>query len=178
MRKFILVENNHQVALGDTLINRCIVETPFGPASVEQKILVTEDIIPKLIDNNIIKEVPAVNVLPEEKMNIEYYINNIANRLGLPFVSTSNILSEIERMFPTTFFNIILKEIAVEIDKNYPDHIQESPEIFVVSSLNGRITKANKAVIKSYNNFAAFRSIEDARVACRIMRKYIKKLFN
>ena len=117
MRKFILVENNHQVALGDTLINRCTIETPFGPASVEQKILVTEDIIPKLIDNNIIKEVPTISVLPEEKMSIEYYISNIANRLSLSFVDTSHILSEIERMFPTTFFNIILKRIILSEKK-------------------------------------------------------------
>ena len=43
--------------------------------------------------------------------------------------------------------------------------------------LDGRITKANKAYIKNYRNFAAFRTIEDAKIACRIVKPILKEMF-
>ena len=42
---------------------------------------------------------------------------------------------------------------------------------------DGRITKANKAHIKNYRNFAAFRSVEDARIACRFLKGSLKEMF-
>ena len=42
---------------------------------------------------------------------------------------------------------------------------------------DGRITKANKAHIKNYRNFAAFRTVEDAKTACSIVRDILKELF-
>ena len=70
-----------------------------------------------------------------------------------------------------------MREIAIELDLKYKDHIQDSPKIYVVSLLDGRITEANKAHIKNYKNFAAFRSIEDAKIACRITRDILKEMF-
>ena len=43
--------------------------------------------------------------------------------------------------------------------------------------LDGRITKANKAYIKNYRNFAAFRTIEDAKIACRIVKPILTEMF-
>lgn len=43
--------------------------------------------------------------------------------------------------------------------------------------LDGRITKANKAHIKNYRNFAAFRSVSDAKIACSIVRDVLKEMF-
>ena len=63
------------------------------------------------------------------------------------------------------------------MDKKYEDHIENSPEIYVISLLDGRITKANKAHIKNYRNFAAFRTIGDAKIACNIVKELLKELF-
>jgi hypothetical protein len=43
--------------------------------------------------------------------------------------------------------------------------------------LDGRIYKVNKAHIKNYRNFAAFRSIEDAKTACKILREILKSMY-
>ena len=42
---------------------------------------------------------------------------------------------------------------------------------------DGRITKANKAHIKNYRNFAGFRTIEDAKIGCTITRDILKEMF-
>ena len=72
---------------------------------------------------------------------------------------------------------MVLREIAIELDKKYEDHIENSPEIYVISMLDGKIAKANKAHIKNYRNFAAFRTIEDAKIACRIVKPILKEMF-
>ena len=82
-----------------------------------------------------------------------------------------------DSILPAAAFSMVLREIAVELDKKYEDHIENSPEIYVISMLDGRITKANKAHIKNYRNFSAFRTIEDARIACRIVKPILKEMF-
>ena len=82
-----------------------------------------------------------------------------------------------DSILPAAALSIILREIATELDKKYKDHIEKSPEIYVISTLDGRITKANKAHIRNYRNFAAFRTIEDAKIACKIVKPILKEMF-
>ena len=74
--------------------------------------------------------------------------------------------------------SLLLKTIAVELDKKYPDHIKNSKEIYSISLISGKIGKIYKEKIKSFNNFAAFRTMEDAEVAYHIMAEYIELTFN
>lgn len=91
---------------------------------------------------------------------------------------TCNFLDRVAEVNKMASFNIILKEIAIIIDKKYPDHIRNSEEIFSISSLNGKIVRVkNINKIKTFKNFAAFRNIEDARTACRILSSILKGLF-
>ena len=66
-------------------------------------------------------------------------------------------------------------ETKVPMELDY--YIEKSPEIYIISTLDGRITKANKAHIKNYRNFAAFRTIEDDKIACTITRDILKEMF-
>lgn len=109
--------------------------------------------------------------------DVEYYIEKIAKRLGWSVVKTDKFLLKVHEIYPIAAFNIILREIAVELDKKYPDHIENSPEIFVLSTLDGRIVRANKSTIKNYRNFAAFRTLEDAKTACKILRNILKWMY-
>lgn len=182
MKKFYL-QNGKEVQIGDTICKVEKVKHPlFGEGNVVEHILVNKETLPKLIKAGIILERTAKGgeVTPtnsEIPIDLEYYVQKIADRLGWHIDKTYNYLNNVDAILPAAAFSMVLREIAIELDKKYEDHIENSPEIYVISMLNGRITKANKAHIKNYRNFAAFRSIEDAKIACRIVKSILKEMF-
>lgn len=114
----------------------------------------------------------------EDDSKAGFYINKLAEQKGWEPKKVVGWLDSIYEVSPMAAFNILLRVIAVHLDQKYEDHIEKSEEIFVVSSLDGRIKKVCKAHIKNYRNFAAFRTLEDAKFACRVMRVPLKKMFS
>ena len=176
----IYLKNGKEVQLGDTLTKVSEKKNPlFGEGIVVQHIVVTKDILPQLLEAGIVTttkpEKPVAKT--EVPMELEYYIQKIAEKLGWKVEKACNYLNSVDTILPAAAFSMVLREIAIELDKKYEDHIEKSPEIYVISMLDGRITKANKAHIKNYRNFAAFRTIEDAKIACTITRDILKELF-
>lgn len=178
MEKFYL-KNGEEVKIGDTIIETSKKTNPYFNKTSIKYIKVTEDILPKLLDDGIIisKSEKPVETKYKVPMKLEYYIQKIADKFGWKIDKTYNYLNNVYIINPAAAFSIVLKEIAIELDKKYKDHIEKSPEIYVISMFDGRITKANKAHIKNYRNFAAFRSVEDAKIACSIMKDILKELF-
>lgn len=121
-------------------------------------------------------EVVASPSSTDDVKDFEYYIAKIAERKGWKFERTNKWLKEIEQEYPAAAFNIVLKEIAIDLDKKYPDHISESEHIYVISTANGRIVEADKTKIRNYKNFAAFRTIDDAKFACKVLRQSLKDM--
>ena len=177
----IYLKNGKEVQLGDTLTKVSEEKNPFfGKGTVVHHIVVTKDILPKLLEAGIVtttKPVKSVVKKTEVPMELEYYIQKIADKLGWKVEKVYNYLNSVDAILPAAAFSMVLREIAIELDKKYEDHIEKSPEIYVISTLDGRITKANKAHIKNYRNFAAFRTIEDAKIACTITRDILKEMF-
>ena len=176
----IYLTNGKEVQIGDTLTKVSKVKDPFfGKGTIVQHIVVTEDILPQLLEAGIVTTAKPAKSVVETKvpMELEYYIQKIAERLGWKIEKVYNYLNSVDTILPAAAFSIVLREVAVELDKKYKDHIEKSPEIYVVSLLDGRITKTNKAHIKNYRNFAAFRTVEDAKIACSIVRDILKELF-
>lgn len=112
----------------------------------------------------------------DDVKNFEYYIAKIAERKGWKFERAYRWLKEIEQECPIAAFNIVLKEIAIDLDKKYPDHISNSEHIYAISTINGRIVEADKTKIRNYRNFAAFRTVEDAKFACKVLRQPLKDM--
>ena len=177
----IYLKNGKEVKLDDTLIKVPKVKDPFfGKGTViEHVIKVTKDILPKLLEAGIVTTKLDEKPVAETKipMELDYYIEKIANKLNWKVEKVYNYLNNVDTILPAAAFSMVLREIAIELDKKYEDHIEKSPEIYVISLLDGRITKANKAHIKNYRNFAAFRTIEDAKIACTITRDILKEMF-
>lgn len=109
--------------------------------------------------------------------NIGFYVSQAGKKLGIDPLSACKLLEMVAAMNPAACFNILLREVAVELDKKYPNHIENSKEIYYINAFNGTIVKADKAWIRTYRNFAAFRTVEDARIACKILRPIMKELF-
>lgn len=180
--KKIYLKNGKEVQLGDILTKVAKVKDPFfGKDTVikQVQVKVTKDILPKLIEAGIVTTtIPKKPVAEAEvPMELEYYIQKIAEKYGWKIEKVYNYLNSVDTILPAAAFSMVLREIAIELDKKYEDHIEKSPEIYVISILDGRITKANKAHIKNYRNFAAFRTIEDAKIACTITRDILKEMF-
>lgn len=184
MEKFYL-NNGKEVQIGDTLTKVIKTKHPlFGEGTMVESIVVTEAAIPQLLKAGIIfksvgKAVKGTeeHKIGEKQLSLDYYIEKLAKRLGWKVEKVYNYLNTIDSVYPAAAFSMILREVAIELDKKYEDHIEKSPEIYVVSMFDGRITKANKAHIKNYRNFAAFRTVEDAKTACSIVRGILKELF-
>lgn len=181
MERFILTQNGKEVKIGDKLVRYGVVNTPLGKGYIADEITVDEKVLSELLKAGVIKAIdgkPEVKEnVPTVPMELRYYIGKIANRLGWKIEKVYNYLNSIDSIMPAAAFSMVLREIAIELDKKYKDHIENSPEIYVISTFDGRIAKANKAHIKNYRNFAAFRSIEDAKIACRITRDILKDMF-
>ena len=183
MEKFYL-KNGKEVKIGDTLTKVIKTKHPLlGEGTVVESVVVTKATLPKLIERGIITTSPGSDfdvdkVMPTEShMNLHYYVEKLAKKLNWKVEKMYSYLNTIDSVYPAAAFSIVLREVAIELDKKYEDHIEKSPEIYVVSMLDGRITKANKAHIKNYRNFAAFRTVEDAKTACSIVREILKDLF-
>lgn len=178
--KKIYLKNGKEVQLGDILTKVSKVKDSFfGKGTVIENVKVTKDILSNLIESGIVTTTKPAKSVVETKvpMELEYYIQKIADKLGWKIEKTYNYLNSVDAILPVAAFSMVLREIAIELDKKYEDHIEKSPEIYVISMFDGRITKANKAYIKNYRNFAAFRTIEDAKIACTITRDILKEMF-
>ena len=185
MKKFIL-KNGKEVKMGDKLLKHGVVDSLLGKVTIMQEVIVDEKTLPELIKAGVLTQVDCAHgadcpckhcTKGEVPMDMNFYIEKIAARLGWKPEKVYSYLNNVDSILPAAAFSMVLREIAVELDKKYEDHIENSPEIYVISMLDGRITKANKAYIKNYRNFAAFRTIEDAKIACRIVKPILKEMF-
>lgn len=177
MEKFILNQSGKEIKVGDIIVREC----SSGGVYLCHKFVVDKLLLTYLVSIGAVRVVEVDSkkdtATPSIPMEIDYYVSKVAKRLGWKDEDTRNILTSMDVTYPSVVLSLLLKEIAIELDMKYPDHINNSPKIYSVSLCNGKITEVNKATIKNYKNFAAFRSIEDAKVACRIMRNYLKYIF-
>lgn len=146
---------------------KILVVTSFGPVLLD----VIKEHLPK--EATKIKEPLKSN----PSVNLGYYITKIAKRKGWTVEEVNSWLGSIKDENPGSAFSIVAREIALDLDRKYDDHIENSEKIYTVSTLDGRIHEVCKAHIKNYRNFAAFRTIEDARFACTILRDILKEMF-
>ena len=170
--KMILCETQKEIKMGDIIaIN---MENIFQEEVVHLK--VNEINLPILIKLGyiILVEGKSKTEIPTD---LNYYIKKLAKKKGCSQIIMNEYLEFIMNINKSCIFSILLREIALTIDEQYADHINESEEIYGISLSNCKIIKLNKKNIRNYKNFAAFRSIEDANIACDILKNLIKKMF-
>lgn len=178
MKKYFTKEGK-EVKLGDKFIAEVKKKNMYSRIEVT----VTRETLPCLISFGYITEKEVQDKIPNsefingEKSTIGYYINKIALRLNWNSNKTVKYLDNINNIYPKTVFDILLKEIAIELDKKYEDHITKSPNIYGISSINGEVVKLDKNAIVNYKNFAAFRTEEDAHIATIILNPIMKEIF-
>ena len=172
MNKLKLKETGKEVKMGEKLIK--VVELFGIPVPVAQ-IEVNETTLPDLIKHGIVVTEGSDSDID---ITIEGAVQHLANRIGWNKENLERYFSNLYKISPAAVFEIVLKEVAILLDKKYPNHISNSKEIWVINKVNGEIQKLkDMSKIKSLQHFAAFRSIEDAKIACRITRDILKEMF-
>lgn len=169
-RDCLYLKNGEEVHIGDIL------------AKGNKLYVVDEKTIPGLIERGALCTKESLSEKKKDaddtsKDNLAFYINKVAQRFGWKPAKACNYLNTIDSCYPAAAFAMILREIAIELDKKYEDHISNSPEIYSISLTDGRITKLHKSSIRNYKNFAAFRTIDDAKFACKVLRVALKDMF-
>lgn len=153
-----------------------LVMTSFGPVPFD---VIKDHLDPKVAEV-IEKNKEAILAAIEKSatpLEIDYYINSLAEKKGRKPEKMAGFLNSLAELNLGAAFSVILREVAIELDKKYEDHIEKSEEIYCVSLTNGHIFKADKKFIKNYRNFAAFRTLDDAKLACKITRGLLKDMF-
>lgn len=171
MKKLISVSTGGEVKLGSKLVS--YVATPIGALPLEV-VEVTEETIPHLIEIGAIKEVEESEV----PMDQEFYLQHLANRIEWNVDNLRKYLGNLYTIYPAAVFSILLREVAIVLDDKYKNHIENSKEIYTISTLSGEIIKVKDLNhIKNFKNFAAFRTLEDAKKAKQILAEPMKLLF-
>ena len=174
MKKFILADSGKEINFGDRILIVGDINTPLSVARVQRVDVVTKELMGKLIKDG------KVNVVEENSINKIWNdaIKSLAKKTNWREEKLSYILATLHLVNPWAATQVVLREIAIELDKKYDDHINKSEKIYAISPQDGRIHEINKKTVKNYKAFPAFRSIEDAKIACSLIREYLKSIFS
>ena len=174
MKKFILADSGKEINFGDRILIIEDINTPLSVARVQRVAVVTKELMGKLIKDG------KVNVVEENSINKIWNdaIKSLAKKTNWKEEKLLNILATLHLANPWAATQMVLREIAIELDKKYDDHINKSEKIYVISPQDGRIHEINKKTVKNYKAFPAFRSIEDAKIACSLIREHLKSIFS
>lgn len=174
MKKFILANSGKEINFGDKTLIVESINTPFSIARIQKVAVVTKELMDKLIKDG------KVNVVEGNDINKIWddAIKSLAKKTNWREEQLLSILATLHLANPWAATQMVLKEIAIELDKKYDDLINKSEKIYVISPQDGRIHEINKKTIKNYKAFPAFRSIEDAKIACSLIRENLKSIFS
>lgn len=172
MNKLKLKQTGKEVKMGDKLIK--VVEL-FGIPIPVAGLEVNETTLPDLIKQGIIV---AEGSDSDIDITIEGAVQHLANRIGWSRENLERYFNNLYKISPAAVFEIVLKEVAILLDEKYPDHISNSKKIWTINKASGEIQEIkNLSKIKSFQHFAAFRSLEDALVAKKVMAPALKDLY-
>lgn len=172
MNKLKLKQTGKEVKMGDKLIK--VVEL-FGIPVPVAGLEVNETTLPDLIKQGIIVAEGSDNDID---ITIEGAVQHLANRIGWNIENLGKYFNNLYKISPAAVFEIVLKELAILLDEKYPGHISNSKEIWTINKASGEIQEIkNLSKIKSFQHFAAFRSLEDALVAKRVIFPILEDLY-
>ena len=174
MKKFIVANSGKEINFGDKILIVGAVNTPVGRIKAQKIVTVTKELMSKFIKDG------KVNVVEEKDTNMIWSnaIESLSKKTNWKKEKLLNILTTIHLANPWAAIQMVLREIAIELDKKYDDLINKSEKIYAISPQDGRIHEINKKTVKNYKAFPAFRSIEDAKIACSLIREPLKSIFS
>jgi hypothetical protein len=104
-------------------------------------------------------------------------VKSMAVRLDWSEEKVMRYLKQLYKISPSSVKHLILKEMAINLDKFYGNHISKSPAIYGISTImDDVIVPVPKDRIQSFKNFAAFRDYADAITALAYYESIIEEV--
>lgn len=178
MNKYYYADSNVEVKVGGPIDLH--IKSSAGNITIQIN-KVDEKTLENLVKIGAIRKVSRMSgrkLLAKEDipMDLEFYVSKLEKQLGQEPGFLAMLQKATWRIAPASVSDLLLMFIAKYLDEQYPNHIRESKELFGVD-VDGRIVRLNPREIKTFRTFAAFRSLDDARIACRILKPLSKKIF-
>lgn len=146
---------------------------------------INECAVTKLLPEGFIKEVKeeVINKEPVhpsvDDIAFETVIMSIAKRLKWKVGNVFKYLDNLACINEGAVLSILLREVAVILDRQYPDHIENSERIYTIDMAKGEIVEVKDIhKIKNFRNFAAFRTIRDAITAKKVLKDFMLPAFS
>ena len=169
MIKYYLKTNGQEVKVGDTIKISSQTETPFGVGTTVLHVTMTQDLIPMLLEHEVIEK-------RESDKDLRVYIKKFAKRFGLSFSGAKEMLSVFIEKEPALAASALLKEISITLNMD-KGSLADLPKVYVISSINGKIYEVPKKDIKTYAHFAPFRSREQAKEAYDLLGTLLNDMY-
>lgn len=130
---------------------------------------------------NLLKDLKSnLNSKSAMEPNCIMTLGDIAQRLADKFNVEYNVMAhwvnKLYKINPGSCISLFAKEIAIILDANYPDHITKNEKFYVLSLTDGCIHECN-TTIKNHECIALFRSLDDAKYACKVLKPWLKDLY-
>ena len=110
-------------------------------------------------------------------------INDMFKLIGEWIVGTPDAVGTIVELLNTLpdyiKFEMMLRAAAVLIDRKYPDHINNAKvdKYYTINMTDGKVCEVPKKCIKNFRNFAAFRTLDDIKIATKLLRPLMKHIW-
>lgn len=170
MKKFFVKSTNKEVKIGGTITLEFVTDTPFGKVTATKELEVTDKVLETLIkdDKVIMKEVK-----PNHNIIVAAAISNLANKFKCSKSDVLEILYTIREINPWAAVQLLLKEIAVEMDTPYLDNISNSESLYGLSPQDLNVHKIDRKTVVCINYAPWFRTEKDAELAKRIITRFL-----
>ena len=110
-------------------------------------------------------------------------INDMFKLIGEWIVGTPDAVGTIVELLNTLpdyiKFEMMLRAAAVLIDRKYPDHINNAKvdKYYTINMTDGKVCEVPKKSIKNFRNFAAFRTLDDIKIATKLLKPLMKHIW-
>lgn len=179
MIKYFLTQSKREVHFGDKITIEKSYVTILGKHQMSIDITVSKSNIDILLKEGILYKQGS-----DKPTNYVWYFNNYAQRINKVniFLEDEIFDSKSINFFGNKYgyniiLSIVLKEIADTLNSGYSEPISKSDSVYAISLVNGKIARVKKDTIVNYNNFAAFRTMEDAEFARKVVTPILMKMF-
>lgn len=172
MKKYFIKDK--EVKLGDTISFEEVLSNKNWTTVSTHTFTFTEDYVDYLVENGYLRI--EEEKLPTPQEMLEIVLDRVSKKLKMERTEVRDFINKVFTLNPSSAFSLLLKEIAVVLDKQYPDHISKVESIYIFNAASGKIQQVRNN-LGCYKAFAAFRTKEDIDLALSTLEGWVKHIY-
>ena len=172
MKKYFIKDK--EVKLGDTISFEEVKSNKNWTTVSTHTFTFTENYVDYLVKNGHLRI--EEEKLPTPQEMLEIILDRVGKKLKMEKTEVRDFINKIFTLNPSSAFSLLLKEIAVVLDKQYTDHISKVEGIYIFNAASGKIQQVRNN-LGCYKAFAAFRTKEDIDLALSTLEGWDKHIY-